>query len=482
MGAFPRGWHVRRAERGLNSSRLGPGFFSLAVLAIALGSVGIRFFALEASGPILVTGDEGYYLETAAQLALGNGYEYPPRASLAEWPPGYPFFLSLSLDPESLVVDTESAFRAVIAVQVWLGGLLVLLCGFLGRALLGPGEGLVAAFAAAVYPDFVVFSHYVFSETLFTVLLLGGVLALVAWDRKARLWTAAGAGVLFGLAALTREIAIPLAVSGVAWWWLRTKPLHRDRALRHGALLGLTIAMLVLPWTLRNYVALDRFVPVSNAGWLNVRSGNTMGDPDWMRPQGALLEGFRNTYFAIPDEMARADYARDQSLALIRSEQPAWIFKKSARTFALLGSPDSYLFKKISRGAYPAISIETVRVLLLAGAASTAVILLLALPGWVAARGGGARSLALALAGVSFGIHLVANASPRYRFPLMPLAMVFAASTVVSPVRVFRSIRPVEWAGIAVAAFLYLAVAIPYFWPDAMELWQRGTYLEPFRP
>jgi len=454
----------------------------LAVLAIALGSVGIRFAVLEASGSILVTGDESYYFETAVQLASGNGHEYPPRASRAEWPPGYPFFLSLFIQPETAVVDAEAASRSVIAVQVWLGGLLVLLCGLLGRALIGSAEGIVAALAAAVYPDFIAFSHYLFSETLFTVLLVGAILALVAWDRKPRFWTAAGAGVLFGLATLTREIAIPLAGAGVAWWWFRAKPIQRDRALRHGALLALTLAVTVLPWTLRNFAVLDRFVPVSNAGWLNARSGNTLGDPDWMRPQGGMLEGFRNTYFAIPDEMARADYARDQSLALIRSEQPAWIFKKFARTVVLLGSPDSYLFKKISRGAYPGISMETVRALLLLGGVSTAAILLLALPGWVAARGGGARSLALAVAGVSFGVHLVANASPRYRFPLMPLAMVFAASTVVRPGRVLGSLRPAEWVCVAAAALLYVAVAVPYFWPDAIELWQRGSYMEPFRP
>lgn len=452
------------------------------LVAVSLLAVGLRYAAYGATAPILVTGDEEYYFQTAVQIALGNGHVYPARGALAEWPPGYPFALSWFADPDGAVADAESLARRMIVAQMWLGGLLVLLCGCLGRALLGPVEGIAAALVAAVYPDFIVFSHYLFSETLFSVLLVGGVLALVAWDRSPRPGTAVMAGILFGFAALTREIAIPLAAAGALWWRFRAEPTQRGRSLRHGALLGLVVAAIVLPWTLRNYAALDRFVPVSNAGWLNVRSGNTLIDPDWMRPNGRVLEGFRTTYFGIPDEMERADYARAQSFALIRAEQPAWIFKKAVRTVALLGSPDSYLFKKISRGAYPELSQQSVRTLLLVGTASTVAILLLALPGWVAARGGGGRGLALGLVATSFAVHLVANASPRYRFPLMPLAIVFAASTVVAPGRVLRSLRPAEWALVGIAAAVYLAVAALYFWPDAVSLWQHGTYMEPMRP
>ena len=235
------------------------------------------------------------------------------------------------------------------------------------------------------------------------------------------------------------------------------------------------LAAVVLPWTLRNYSVLDRFVLVSNAGWLNVRSGNTLVDPEWMRPDGYALEGFRNTYFAIPDEMERADYARDQGFALIRSEQPTWVFKKAVRSVALLGSPDSYLFKKISRGAYPSLSIEAIRTLLVLGAVSTSAILLLALPGLAAARGARGRGLVGGLVAVSFVVYLVANASSRYRFPWMPLAIVFAASTLVAPGRVVRSLRSMEWACVGVAAALYLGVAVPYFWPDAVSLWNQGN-------
>ena len=35
---------------------------------------------------------------------------------------------------------------------------------------------------------------------------------------------------------------------------------------------------------------------------------------------------------------------------------------------------------------------------------------------------------------------------------------------------------------VASVALAFAGTALPYFWPDAAELWQRGTYMEPFRP
>ena len=454
----------------------------VAAVGIALVSVMIRWLALGASGSILVTGDEDYYFQTALHLAMGGGHEYPLRGAKAEWPPGYPFFLALFMDLRANGLDAEALSRSLVVAQLWLGGALVLLCGCLGRKLLGPVVGLVAAVGAAIYPDLIVFSHYLFSETLFTVLLLAALLAVVHYEQQRRLGAALVAGVLFGLAALTREVAVLLAVACVLWWILRAKPGKRGLAFGHGAVLGAVLVCVVLPWTVRNYSVFDRVVLVSNAAWLNARSGNTLVEPGWLRPSGGALESFRSTYFSIPDELARADYARSQSLALIREEQPSWLFKKTVRTVLLLGSPDSYLFKKISRGAYPELSIRGVRTLLIVGVASYLAIVLLSLPGWAAARGQEGRALALLLVATTFSVHVLANASPRYRFPLMPLAIIFAASTVVSPRRVLLSLGKAEWVAVGAAAVILLGGTLPYFWPEAVSLWQHGTYMEPNRP
>ncbi|MFP6661340.1 MAG: glycosyltransferase family 39 protein [Myxococcota bacterium] len=457
------------------------GVFALALLGITLAAIGIRVLALEAGGTLLATGDEDYYFQTAVEIAREGRHLYPPRGALAEWPPGYPYFLSLFV-PGGSEVSAEAIVARLVAAQIGLGGLLVALCGALGRAWFGAREGLVAASLAALYPNFVVFSHYLFSETLFSALILVALLGVVRFEERPTAGVLVLSGVALGLATLTRELALPVAGVCAAWWVFRASPGARPRAVGHAIALLAVIPAIVVPWTLRNDRVLGSPVLVSNAGWLNLRSGNSLSEADWMRPAGSELEAFRRTYFAIPDEMERADYARSQALVLIGEEQPAWIFKKAVRTAALLASPDSYLFKKISRGAYPELGPDAIRVLLVVVPASTLVLLLLALPAWAADRRRGRRELVATLALAVFAIHLLANASVRYRLPWMPLAVLYAASMLSDPRRVLASIGTRSRAGVAVLGLLLLLTGVPYFWPDAVSLFETGRYREAMRP
>ena len=103
-------------------------------------------------------------------------------------------------------------------MQVALGTATVALAAALGWLLFGPRVGLAAAVLSAVHPTLVAMSHYLWSETLFTVLLSAGLVALVAgWRRRGIAWALA-AGALFGLAGLTREVGLLVGVAGAGWW------------------------------------------------------------------------------------------------------------------------------------------------------------------------------------------------------------------------------------------------------------------------
>ena len=98
------------------------------------------------------------------------------------------------------------------------------------------------------------------SETLFVALVLGSVLAALRSGTAGRpvAW-AAGAGVLIGLATLTRPTALVLAIPlGVA---VAGRSPRRPAA---ALVLVVAMALTIAPWTVRNAVQMHAFIPVSD--------------------------------------------------------------------------------------------------------------------------------------------------------------------------------------------------------------------------
>ena len=451
-------------------------------MAIALFGVALRLIVHGATSPVGVTGDESYYFQTATSIAAGQGHRSPEDGSRASWPPGYPAFLSVFIDMDEPGLEAGSLLFRLLAIQCLVGGVLVALTAYLGRALFDARTGFLAACLCAAYPTLVAFSHYVFSETLFAVLLTAALWGVVAWPTRRSALFAAGVGVLFGIAALTREIALPVAAA-CGLWWIRVSapPLRRKASVQAAVMLACAL-LLIAPWSARNYAIFGRVVLVSSAGWLNVRSGNTLAGESWLHPDGPALEGFRTSYFAIEDEIERADYARSQALALIVAEQPSWIFKKAVRTIAGFFTPDSYLLKKISRGAYGPADLVWVRSVLVLSALAFSLIFLCAVPGVFAATAGGRRLLVGLLLSAVLGVHLLANVAPRYRLPFMPLMIIFAASAIVRGPALWNDLEKPARAGALGILLIFGALCVPYFHPDAASLWRVGTYVDPFRP
>ncbi|HWT90370.1 MAG TPA: hypothetical protein VN179_04575, partial [Solirubrobacterales bacterium] len=105
------------------------------------------------------------------------------------------------------------------------------------------------------------------SEPLAATLLSGGVLAVLwAWDEGAGWGRWLLAGALFGALALVRPeyLAIGTLIAAVIFAREAGGDWHRS-LLRAAVFLG-ALVLVVAPWTIRNAVALDRFVPISTGG------------------------------------------------------------------------------------------------------------------------------------------------------------------------------------------------------------------------
>jgi hypothetical protein len=134
----------------------------------------------------------------------------------------------------------------------------------------------------AIYPALLEYQGMLMSEPLAATLLSGGVLgALWAWDGGRWRWLLPG--VLFGALALARPEY--LAIAGLVALVVFAREARSDwrSSLVRAGIFLLGLVVIVAPWTIRNAVALDRFVPISTGGGQVLFAGTYLpsdGDPE----------------------------------------------------------------------------------------------------------------------------------------------------------------------------------------------------------
>ncbi len=158
--------------------------------------------------------------------------------------------------------------RAIRVMQALLDTVTVFLVMLLAWRLFGRRAGVAAGGVAAFEPLLVFHSGMVLTETLFTLLLTGALVALVASRRDAAggahtLLAAVAWGALAAVGSLVKSaffVFLPLvAVADVA---IARGPERRARLTRQLVALGVWAAVLA-PWTIRNAVLLGEFIPTT---------------------------------------------------------------------------------------------------------------------------------------------------------------------------------------------------------------------------
>jgi len=267
----------------------------LWILALALAlRLGCLLLAPLPAHEGLTRYDDNRYDALAWSIATGKGY----RDSLGR--------LEIK-DPPVLPILTAGLYRLlghdrtpVYILQALLSTATVALVFGLARRLFGDVAALLAAALTAVNLDLIVFSSILLTETAFVFLLCA---AMLAWERALEAPTNARwalTGALLGLAALARPAAqlliVGVAGATVVGWHSRGRPRRLVGVLLVAvAAFALTLA----PWTIRNYLAFHRFVPVAtgagigfwvgtNVAWrgldLDLRTGSSIyADADFQR-------------------------------------------------------------------------------------------------------------------------------------------------------------------------------------------------------
>jgi 4-amino-4-deoxy-L-arabinose transferase-like glycosyltransferase len=308
------------------------------LIAAALLGVALRLaFGLGYWTDRPLTRDELEYFSLARSLAAGHGFVYDETLQGGSFEPfgrapGYPAFLALVGGGQEVVSAVPSSVKIA---QALVGGLGVILVGLLGTQLAGRRTGTAAACLAAVYPPLVWISAYGFSEALFWPLAL-----VVAWTYDRALgrsvdaaFFAGAAGLLIGLGILIRPALLLVVPLAVCWMLIRGR---RVTAL----LLVAGTAVVVGPWTARNYVHHDRFVLVASDGGVTFWTGNhplAIGEGD-MAANPALKianQALRAQYPGRSEEEMEPIYYRE-AFNWIRAHPLDWLVLEARKLFYLI--------------------------------------------------------------------------------------------------------------------------------------------------
>jgi hypothetical protein len=276
--------------------------------AILLLGLGLRAdYAWEGRAPVF---DAVAYGRIAENLERGEGFTLGRAATqpASNYSPGLPLLVAGLYKLSG--GQHERLARLALAL---IGSLSILFAYLIGRRLSGPAAGLIGAAAVAVYPALLEYQGMLMGEPLAATLLSGAALSMLwAAGSESAGGAAAGAprwlvpGALLGALALVRPESLGIAVvlamvvllssAHGASFAHGASPSHRGaanaghgpafgpsaRGLQCAAALLAAVAVVVAPWTVRNAVALGRFVPISTGGGQVLFAGTYLpsgGDP-----------------------------------------------------------------------------------------------------------------------------------------------------------------------------------------------------------
>ena len=405
-------------------------------MAAVVVAFGLRLaWVIFATGPVSSElSDPAQYLRYAERFsALGTPQLFgEPTAFL---PPGYALFLA----PLSFLArntDWISVNFAASLANVVLATATVVFTALLAERWIGPSARNPAAWIMALAAGQIYYTSVVMSETLFTALTTGLLLAatVLFWDERQRAarWVVAF-GVLTGFALLVRTPGVILLLAPALV--LRTTTGSWKGAGRASGLALLGVLVLVVPWTIRNAVQIGVAVPISTNNAAFLCTGHHEGATGLFDD---TPEGLAYCYTESPYDEGNADEARWYRRTTANAIE--WAVRNPVDEIRLtlwktydtmrddreaLSDAEDFgsrpLFDERVRGIYVTLANSWHWAVLALAAAGLTWLRACrrALPIWITAT--------VMLVAVWGGLAL-----SRYHHPIMPLLVVFAAAVVAA--------------------------------------------------
>jgi 4-amino-4-deoxy-L-arabinose transferase-like glycosyltransferase len=397
-------------------------------------------------GPRII--DEQHYHRLAHSLREGAGFSFENGVLTSIRPPLYPLFLSALWR----LAGSESLLLVRLA-QACLGVAIAGLVYRAGRELFDERVGLAAAAVAAFYPPFVFSGVTILTETLFTFLLLLALVAYFAAARGSGLGAVLLAGAAFGLAALTRSVVWVFPFVAAPFLFATLPGTRTRRAGLAAAFLGAHVAVLA-PWAIRNTRLQGVPTVVDTMAGFNLWMANADSTPadrlwDSIGQGGAqaFSRAIRRDYpVGRLSEGQKDKWGQKEAFRYMRAH-PLVTLRRAAVKFADFWGLDREFAAGLAWGLYRPPPVVGALLTVAMVAFYPPLMLLAVLGACLAPRRGWAPHLfLLLLVAAVCGLHCLAFGHSRYRLPLMPLFVVYAAAALVH--RSWRRLRE----GMAAAA------------------------------
>ncbi len=371
--------------------------------------------------------------------------------------PLYPYVLAL------IYKMTHSSVAAAILVNHLLGTAMCALLYLLAREYVSRTVAFVAGIVAALYWPFIYFEGEVLIEPLFMVLVVLTLWRLARAVRGPTIVRLGIAGACMGLAALARPTI--LALVAALPFVFRSQPATggtpgRLAWLRSSAVVAVVCVVVVSPALIHNATVGRAWVPVAWSGGLNFYIGNNPSSDG----RSALLPGAKSAWMggdeealAVAGEQAgrqltpaeASDYYLHRGLDFVAAQPGAALKLTAAKLFMFWEGPERsnekyiyFFWDRFGLGRIPMPGFWLISSLALAG--------LIRL--WPRRR-----DLALLYGFViTYMIGIVAFfVVARYRLPVVPVLIVFAAW---SGVDLYAALRDRRWKTVLVGASLFAAL------------------------
>ncbi|WP_165066876.1 ArnT family glycosyltransferase [Paludisphaera rhizosphaerae] len=367
--------------------------------------------------------DQQEYDTYAWSVAQGRGYrgmsaDVADRDHLTAFrPPG------TSLAWAAIYGVVGHRYDAVRLLHCLASALTILLVYDIGRRVFSPSVGLLAAAGYAIYPTALLFSTQLLSEPLGTFWFLAALAMCLrfaecpAWDQ------AVAAGILLGVAILTRPHAALMAP--LIGFWVLWQFRQDRRAWVEGLLIPVACLATMSPWIVRNYLIFGAFIPISTLSGSGLLQGNNRivaTDPRYYGYSiwDSYIPEYRQALQTAGDEVERDRRAKRLALQWLRDNPDRWWYLARAKTVRAW-TP----FLQSSTPRYQRISM------LLSWGPVLILFVLAFLPTLVGLLRGGRPGWLLHLVIVNnVVLNLIFWGEARYRHSIEPICLIFAAQAL----------------------------------------------------
>jgi len=406
-----------------------------ALVGLVLRLVATAFLARSPHGLY----DPSRYIGYARGIADGQGLVDPFVFHVtAYFPPGYPYLLG-GLYWAARLVGLEGSFPIVVGVaQSFVGAAGVVLTGILGRRTVGAAAGAVGAAIVAVLPNLIVHASVVLSETVAVTVMLAFL--VLAWPEDPTTMSrgrALGAGAALGVLLLVRPVTAGVLGAVVVGWLLARVP-WRTVLVRTVLVAGIGLLCLA-PWTIRNAIRMDAFVPLSTNTGDNLCMGHAPGSAGAFRYLAAC-EVEASITDGTAGEVEADQQRRELALRHIRDDwgrQPRLVWLRLETT---LGSDHDGIYASESYFEDLWLDEGVRNVIVRASDWSWAVVGVVGLVGvgralWTRRPG---PVVLVVIAAAVLAAPLLTFGDSRFKIPLVPVVALLAGWVVVDGVRAVR--------------------------------------------